>query len=124
MDPLEFRLMNALKDGDTAPNGDHWHNVLEIETLQRAKEFTDWGGPKPAPQTPGRVVGRGLSLGFYSTGSGEAGVTFQVSADGKVNIVTALPDTGTGSLTIIQQIAAEILQVPLTRCDDRTPRAR
>jgi CO/xanthine dehydrogenase Mo-binding subunit len=113
MDPLEFRLLNALKDGDAAPNGDHWHNVLEIETLQRAKEFTGWGQPKPPPQTPGRVVGRGLSLGFYSTGSGEAGVTFQVSADGKVNVVTALPDTGTGSLTIIQQIAAEILQVPL-----------
>ncbi|MFN0072988.1 MAG: xanthine dehydrogenase family protein molybdopterin-binding subunit, partial [Chloroflexota bacterium] len=114
MDPLEFRLLNALQDGDTAPNGDHWHNVLEIETLQRAREFTGWGGPKPAPETPGRVVGRGLSLGFYSTGTGEAGVTFQVTADGKVNVLTALPDTGTGSLTIIQQIAAEILQVPLS----------
>jgi len=123
IDPLEFRLMNALKDGDTAPNGDHWHNVLEIDTLQRAKEFTGWGGPIPAPQTPGRVVGRGLSLGFYSTGSGEAGVTFQVSPDGKVKILTALPDTGTGATTIMQQIAAEILQVPLSdvTIDRRAP---
>lgn len=112
MDPLEFRLLNTIREGDTAPNGEHWHNVLLAETLEHAKQFAGWGGPKPAPSAPGKRVGRGLSVGYYSTGAGESGTTIQVDDQGKISVLTAQPDTGTGTYTIQAQIVAETLRQP------------
>jgi CO/xanthine dehydrogenase Mo-binding subunit len=113
MDPLEFRRLNAIRDGDTTANGEHWNNVLMVETLDRARVFAGWDKPKPTPSGPGKLVGRGLSLGFYSTGVGESGTVIRVLPDGNVDVLTALPDTGTGATTILQQIVAEVLKRPI-----------
>src|SRR5207248_9379414 len=47
IDPLEFRLKNALVDGDTAPLGHGYHNLMARETLQAAAEAAGWNTPKP-----------------------------------------------------------------------------
>ncbi len=109
IDPLEFRLRNALREGDETPVGGALQDVRSHETLEAAAKAAGWGTPKAGPH-----VGRGI--GFYDrhVGSGQSSVVLTVDAEGQATLVTVAPDTGTGSHTIFQQIVAEELQLPLS----------
>jgi len=105
MDPLELRLKNLLKDGDKLPGGRGVDKVRCRETLEAAAEKAGWKKSKA-----GNDIGRGIGVSFrHVGGSGEANAEISVSPDGKVTILTAVPDTGTGTHTLLQQIAAEVL---------------
>jgi CO/xanthine dehydrogenase Mo-binding subunit len=107
LDPLEFRLRNALEDGDEAPLGERWHDIISKETLRAAATDAQWGEAK-APN-----VGRGISMYERAPGGGKSDETLTIDGDARITLLTAVPDTGTGSHTILQQIIAEELQVPL-----------
>lgn len=108
MDPLEFRLRNILRDGDLLPGGRSVDKVRCRETLEAAAKAVGWGRPKS-----GKNIGRGIGVSFrHVGGSGEANIEMSVSAEGKVRVVSAVPDTGTGTHTLIRQIAAEVLTIP------------
>lgn len=105
MDPLEFRLKNLLQDGDKLPGGRAVDKVRCRETLEAAAAKAGWGKSKA-----GKSIGRGIGVSFrHVGGSGEANAEISASSDGKVTILTAVPDTGTGTHTLLQQIAAEVL---------------
>ena len=105
MDPLELRLKNLLKDGDKLPGGRGVDKVRCRETLEAAAEKAGWKKSKA-----GNDIGRGIGVSFrHVGGSGEANAEISASPDGKVTILTAVPDTGTGTHTLLQQIAAEVL---------------
>ena len=105
MDPLELRLKNLLKDGDKLPGGRGVDKVRCRETLEAAAEKAGWKKSKA-----GNNIGRGIGVSFrHVGGSGEANVEISALPDGKVTILTAVPDTGTGTHTLLQQIAAEVL---------------
>jgi CO/xanthine dehydrogenase Mo-binding subunit len=106
MDPLQLRLKNLLQDGDKLPGGRSVDKVRVRETLEAAAKQAGWGNKKP------RNVGLGIGVSFrHVGGSGVANAELSLSADGKVNIVTAVPDIGTGTHTLLKQIAAEVLTV-------------
>ncbi|MBI4525853.1 MAG: xanthine dehydrogenase family protein molybdopterin-binding subunit [Deltaproteobacteria bacterium] len=108
MDPLEIRLKNLLRDGDALPNGRPLERVRCREVLEAAAKRAGWGKPKR-----GKNIGRGIGVSFrHVGGSGQANVEMSVSADGKVTVLNTVPDTGTGTYTLIRQIAAEVLTVP------------
>jgi CO/xanthine dehydrogenase Mo-binding subunit len=107
IDPLEFRLRNSLHDGDEAPLGERWQDIMSDETLRGAGEMAGWGRAKPAN------VGRGISMYERTPGGGKSEEILTVDGDAQITLLTAVPDTGTGSHTILQQIVAEELQVPL-----------
>lgn len=107
MDPLEFRLKNLLKDGDKLPGGRGVDKVRCREALKAAAEKAGWGRSRV-----GKNVGRGIGVSFrHVGGSGEANAEILASPEGKVTILTAVPDTGTGTHTLLQQIAAEVLTI-------------
>jgi CO/xanthine dehydrogenase Mo-binding subunit len=54
-------------------------------------------------------VGQGLAFCIREIGIGEANVEVGLKEDGRIYLVTTVPDTGTGSHTIFRQIAAETL---------------
>jgi CO/xanthine dehydrogenase Mo-binding subunit len=110
MDPLEFRLLNGLEEGDESPLGHHWKNINLKDVLRAAAEASGWGKPKPAPN-----VGRGISCAQRHVGTGNSDAIIRVDTDGTVTITTAVPDVGTGAHTVMQQIAAETLTVPVHR---------
>ncbi len=107
MDPLKFRLKNLLKDGDKLPNGRGVERVRCRETLEVAAKKAGWDKPKA-----GKNIGRGIGVSFrHVGGSGKANAEISASPDGKITILTAVPDIGTGTHTLLQQIAAEILTI-------------
>jgi CO/xanthine dehydrogenase Mo-binding subunit len=78
------------------------------EVLEAAAEVTNWDKKKlPAH------VGRGMALSYRHVGLGEANARMRLNPDGKVTILTTYADTGTGAHTILCQMVAEVLDVPL-----------
>jgi CO/xanthine dehydrogenase Mo-binding subunit len=104
IDPVDLRKRNILHDGDSSPMGEKWQHILVGETLERAVKTAGWrkGAGK-------RKRGRGIALYERGAPEGKASTALTLETDGKVNILTGVPDVGPGYYTIIQQIVCEIL---------------
>lgn len=109
LDPLEFRLRNAV--GEAEPNGlgEAWTSVRLRECLETVKRASNWISPKPPN------VGRGVAACEEPAGGGGSMSVVHVHADGSATLTTAVNDQGSGSHTILVQIAAHELQLPLDR---------
>ncbi|MGE5820035.1 MAG: xanthine dehydrogenase family protein molybdopterin-binding subunit [Deltaproteobacteria bacterium] len=106
MDPLELRLKNLLGDGDKLPGGRVVDKVRARETLEAAAKKAGWRKKR------GKNVGLGIGVSFrHVGGSGKANAELALLADGRVIILTAVPDIGTGTHTLLQQIVAEVLTI-------------
>ena len=112
MDPLEFRLKNAVKEGDRMPSGvPHPHfGVTEMEEAMKAHDHY---------QTPltGPNQGRGVAVGYRWQGGQASSATITVNSDGTINLITGSVDIG-GSRTAVAMQAAEILGL---RAEDVSP---
>jgi CO/xanthine dehydrogenase Mo-binding subunit len=107
IDPVEFRRRNILRDGDSSPLGEKWQHILAAETLERAVKASEW-------KKSGNKNSRGFGLGIYERGApeGKASAALSLERDGRVNILTGVPDVGPGFYTIIQQMVCETLGLP------------
>ena len=131
MDPIAFRLKNAIRQGDTdelsAQLGEGRKGLPRVirscglpQCLEKGAEAIGWktrrnGGVR----RPGRLL-RGLGLACSMQGSGIAGVDFagaflKLNEDGSFNLQVGATDLGTGSDTVLAQIAAETLGVSLDK---------
>jgi CO/xanthine dehydrogenase Mo-binding subunit len=96
-----------LRDGDKLPGGRAVDKVRARETLEAAAKKAGWGKKR------GKNVGLGIGISFrHVGGSGKASAELVLSAEGGVTILTAVPDIGTGTHTLLQQIVAEVLTIP------------
>ena len=108
LDPVAIRLRNLLQDGDVLPNKRAMEKIRCRETIEAALAASGWDG-----ETPGADTGRGMALGFRHTGgSGTVNLEVSCKADGEITVLTAIPDIGTGTHTLLRQITAEMLTVP------------
>jgi CO/xanthine dehydrogenase Mo-binding subunit len=110
IDPVELRRRNLLRDGDSSPLGEKWQHILAGETLESAVKASGW-------KKSGGKNGRGFGIGLYERGTpeGKASAALSLEADGRVNILTGVPDVGPGFYTIIQQMVCETLCLPPER---------
>ena len=103
MDPMEFRLMNASKEGDRQVTGAPFGNIGNIEMLETAKASDHWNTP-----LEGKFRGRGISSGFWFNGGMQSSCNIAVNPDGTVNMVEGSVDIG-GTRAAIAMQAAEVL---------------
>ena len=108
LDPYEFRMRNILQEGDFNPVGEEWRNIRAGDALRQAAETAGWGTPKANAWT-----GRGLAISDQPPGSGQSAATVTMDADGKATLLLSLWDTGTGAHTVLRQIVAETLTLPV-----------
>lgn len=110
IEPLELRRKNILHDGDTNPMGEKWSNILMGEVLERVVKASGWkkGGVK-------KNRGWGIALYDRGTPEGKASSALIMTAGGKVDILTGVPDVGPGYYTVSQQMVCEILGLPPER---------
>jgi CO/xanthine dehydrogenase Mo-binding subunit len=110
LDPLDIRLLNAVKQGDTlVTTGEKFPSVAFKETLEKAAIMADWKTKKRK-----KFVKRGIGIaGMYHV-SGLLGSSAMIKAneDGTMTILMGAVDIGTGTETVVTQIAAEVLGVP------------
>lgn len=114
-DPLELRLKNAFHAGEPHPAKLLVQSCGFSDTLLKAAEGIGW------KEKRGKLpFGRGVGLAGASFPSGvsnmshiSSGAVVKIERDGSVTLLTGAADIGQGAETVISQIAAEELGVPL-----------
>ncbi len=106
IDPLELRLRNAVRDGDQGLGGEGFRQARAVPVLEALREAGGWDRP-----LAGEGRGRGIALGVRHVGGGKTSLRLRAGADGRVEVVTGLPDQGGGALTVIHRVAAATLEV-------------
>jgi CO/xanthine dehydrogenase Mo-binding subunit len=107
MDPVGFRRMNFMHDGDTSPLGEVIPHVKATETLAKALNESGYSKPK------GKNIGRGCAISDWVSKGGESYAFVKIDEDGVLTLSSAVTDTGPGVFTMMRQIVGEELKVPL-----------
>ena len=117
IDPLEFRLRHVYRDGDIHTNGQKISSDGLKACLTKVAERMEWG-EKPL----GKDQGRGIACmeGACKTPFGSAAF-LKVNEDGSVDILSSTTEVGQGAATILCQIVAEELGVPIDMIRKITP---
>ncbi|MDX1946686.1 MAG: xanthine dehydrogenase family protein molybdopterin-binding subunit [Pirellulaceae bacterium] len=105
IDPIEFRLKNAAKEGTRRVDGPVYPRVGCIETLKAAQASDHWQS-----KLTGKNRGRGIATGFWFNIGGASSCSASVSDDGSVTLVEGSTDIG-GSRTSIAMQLAETLGI-------------
>ena len=105
MDPLDFRLKNAAKEGVRRVDGPKYPRVGLVEVLEAMKAHPHYSAP-----IEGENIGRGVAVGFWFNVGLESSVSISVNGDGTVNLVEGSTDIG-GTRTSISMQAAEVLGI-------------
>jgi carbon-monoxide dehydrogenase large subunit len=115
MNPVELRMKNIFVDGDVSYWGEQLHSVGLKETLIKASEAIEWN-KKAQSSKPGVKIGKGFACIQKPTRSpttSSAGVS--VNSRGEVTVLAGTVEIGQGCNTILSQIAAEELKVPMEK---------
>jgi CO/xanthine dehydrogenase Mo-binding subunit len=108
LDPIEFRLRNAAKEGTKAAYGPKFGPIGLVQTLEAARAHPNYRVPLKANQ------GRGVASGFWFNIGGETCAALNLGEDGTVTLVAGTPDIG-GSRASLAMMAAEELGIPLEK---------
>ena len=105
IDPLDFRIKNAAKEGTRRADGPIYPRIGMLETAQAAKETAHYQSP-----LKGANRGRGVASGFWFNCGLKSSASASVNADGTVSLVEGSTDIG-GSRTGIAMQLAEALGI-------------
>jgi CO/xanthine dehydrogenase Mo-binding subunit len=116
IDPLDLRLKNLLKDGDLLPCGQRVENTGIREALERAAEVSRWGEERK-PSALHKRRGMGVACMIYPIGicqfNNPSSAFVSINQDGTAVVLSGAVDVGQGSTTVLSQIAAEELGIPI-----------
>lgn len=105
LDPLEFRLKNAAREGTRRVDGPVFPRIGMIESVEAIKNSEHWKTP-----LTGKNQGRGVASGFWFNCGLKSAASATVNPDGKVSLVEGSTDIG-GSRTGIAMQLAETLGI-------------
>jgi xanthine dehydrogenase YagR molybdenum-binding subunit len=110
IDPVELRLINYA-DQDYSVKKPYSSKELRQCYLQGAGKFGWWDrNPEPRSMRRGKkLVGYGMATGIWETMYMPARAEAILTAEGKLQVNSAVTDIGTGTLTVMTQIAADTL---------------
>jgi CO/xanthine dehydrogenase Mo-binding subunit len=111
IDPLEFRLRNGLKQGDSRATGEGLRDPFCTEVLERAAIISGWGKRRSKGATKSALLGRGIALGDRHVGHGDSSFELVLERDGSLRLLSGVGDQGVGAYTMHRQVVSELLGV-------------
>jgi len=114
LDPVEFRL-RCYSDRDQNEDKPYRSKALR-ECYRQGAESFGWSTRNPEPRSmrdDGDLVGWGMATGVWQALQAKITVRIVLSADGRAEVACAVSDIGTGTYTIMAQVAADTLGLPL-----------
>src|SRR5229473_3222460 len=116
LDPIELRIRNEpAVDPET---GHPFSNRNLVACLREGAQRFGWGQRDPHPRTRrdgSWLVGTGIAASTYPAYQFPATARVGVDQAGRYRVSIAASDIGTGAWTVLTQIAADALEVPLER---------
>lgn len=123
INPVEMRRLNGIKEGDKTaygatmnPNGLHKSIEAVYEAIEWDKELK--------PSGPNKAIGKGFSLLWKAPAmppNASSSCFLKFNEDASINILASGMDIGQGYLTVMAQIAGEILGVPTHKIRTENP---
>ena len=142
LDPIEFRLKNAIHPGEYHPFSTAWnegreprpeiiHTVGLEQCVAQGRAAIAWDDKYGNPEWHNEVSGvrvqvsgdtshlkRGIGVAMVMQGTAipyldMGGASIKMNDDGSFNLLVGATDLGTGSDTVLAQMAAEVLGVPV-----------
>lgn len=120
MDPLEFRLVNY-SDKDAMHDTEFTSKALR-EAYAAGAEAFGWNRRSQQPRTMREgqeLIGWGVATGMWDAMFSQTSAAAKLSREGQLEISSATSDIGTGTYTVMAQVAADTFGVPLDRIDVR-----
>ncbi len=118
IDPVELRIRNDIQyDPAKGPDRPFSSRKL-VECMRVGAERFGWNrrDPKPASVRDGRwLVGMGVASGIRDNLVMPSGARVSVDREGVLTIETQMTDIGTGSYTILGQVGAEMMGLPIEK---------
>lgn len=116
VDPVELRLRNyAEKEPES---GKAWSSKALRECYRAGAERFGWSRRKAATgslRDGEQLIGLGMATATYPANRQAANALVRIGADGSATVQCATQDIGTGTYTIITQVAADALGLPANR---------
>lgn len=115
MDPVEFRRINCVREGDILVTGMKMHATGLSECLEKAANAIDWG-QKAQPSSPNKRRGKGIAIMWKAPAmppNAGSSSWVKLSEDGLITVGVGGQDIGQGSFTVAAQMAAAALGVPM-----------
>ncbi|MEH1943971.1 MAG: xanthine dehydrogenase family protein molybdopterin-binding subunit [Nostoc sp.] len=114
IDPIELRLKNH---ADIDPHkGLPWSSKSLKECYQKGAEIFGWSQRNPIPRSMRDnhfLIGWGMASATFPTNAQTASVKVKIFATGEVKVQSGTQDIGTGTYTVMTQVAAEVLGLPV-----------
>lgn len=120
LDPCEFRIKNLHRPYSLTPNEFRITSVGLLKSLKLAMEKANWKG-KYNKLPFGKGIG--VACGFFISGSAlpihwnkmpQSVVRLTLDFDGGITLYSGASDIGQGSDTMLAQMAAEVLGIPIS----------
>jgi xanthine dehydrogenase YagR molybdenum-binding subunit len=116
MDPLEFRLRNYAEQ-DPHQDKPYASKALR-ECYRQGADIFGWSDRSAEPRSmrdSNVLIGWGMATATYPTHRMPAAAHVRIGANGAVLVQVGTQDLGTGTYTVMSQIAADALGVPVER---------
>ncbi len=118
MDPLDLRLANYAEKNPE--NGKPWSEKSLRECYQKGADAIGWKQRNTtikSMQQNGMLVGYGMATATYPANRSEATVKIKLYDDGRAVAACCTQDIGTGTYTVMAQILAETIGVPIEQAE-------
>lgn len=123
IDPVEIRRKNAIKENDTLAYGVPMNPNGLLKAINAVAKEIEWD-KKEISKDKNTVIGKGFSLIWKAPAmppNASSAAFIKFNEDGSLNILVSGMDMGQGYLTVMAQIAAEILSVPVSKIRTENP---
>ncbi len=130
LDPIEIRRKNLLRDGDLFATGEKLADMHFDELLKQAAASVDWSAQdarwmrnsRDNENSGATRRGKGLALVIKATITpSTSAAALKLNEDGSLNLLTSSVECGQGAKTVLAQIAADAMQVPVERVSVSDP---
>ena len=120
LDPVDIHKRNAIGVGEVSVHGWKIGSTGLLECLDQATQAMQWANKRQAPAALGsKKRGVGIAAAMHVSGNRTIGnwdgstVGIKVNEDGRVLIHSSECDAGQGAMTMLSQVVAHELDIPL-----------
>ncbi|HPC58071.1 MAG TPA: xanthine dehydrogenase family protein molybdopterin-binding subunit [Kiritimatiellia bacterium] len=122
MDPVKFRKVNAIREGDTLAYGAEM-NPGDLEgALDKVARAIRWGRKEKA--RPRKAIGKAVACFWKAPAmppNASSAAYLKFNEDGSMNLAVSGMEIGQGFMTVMAQVASEVLTVPVGKIRVEAP---
>ncbi|MCL4562819.1 MAG: xanthine dehydrogenase family protein molybdopterin-binding subunit [Chloroflexi bacterium] len=114
IDPVQFRLLNCVRTGDTIVTGMKMHPTGLSECIEKVAKAIQWGEKAP-PSAPNKRRGKGIAIMWKAPAmppNAGSSAWVEMNEDGTATVGVGGQELGQGTFTVMAQMAAGALGIP------------